>query len=94
MKRYAALDRALIDAKTQNGDLFAAVEGVLPWNELAASVAEAETLAQPGEFHSLAFMTNSYQCSVAMCRSSWRLSSSGQHQGLRNLCERWNCFGS
>src|SRR5947209_7877166 len=45
LKRYAALGRALIDAKTQNADLFAAVEGVLPWNELAASVAEAEKLA-------------------------------------------------
>ena len=40
LKRYAALGRALIDAKTQNADLFAAVERVLPWNELAASVAE------------------------------------------------------
>jgi hypothetical protein len=48
LKRYAALGRALIDAKTLNGDLLAAVEGVLPWNELAASVAEAEKLAQPG----------------------------------------------
>lgn len=44
----------------EDADLFAAVEGVLPWNELAASVAEAEQLAQPGEFDSLAFMTNSY----------------------------------
>ena len=60
LKRYAALGRALIDAKTQNADLFAAVEEVLPWNELVASVAEAERLAQPGEFDSLAFMTNSY----------------------------------
>ena len=50
LKRYAALGRALIDAKTRNADLFAAVEGVLPWNELVASVAEAEKLAQPGEF--------------------------------------------
>ena len=47
LKRYAAHGRALIDAKTQNADLFAAVEGVLPWNELAASVAEAESLRNP-----------------------------------------------
>lgn len=47
LKRYAALGRALIDARTQNTDLFAAVEGVLPWNELVESVAEAKSLRNP-----------------------------------------------
>ncbi len=60
LKRYASLGRALIEAKSQNADPFAAVEAVLPWNELTASVAAAEKLAQPGEFDSLALMTNSY----------------------------------
>lgn len=60
LKRYASLGRALIKAKSQNADPFAAVEAVLPWNELTASVAEAEKLAQPGEFDSLALITNSY----------------------------------
>jgi hypothetical protein len=60
LKRYAALGRALIEAKAQNTDPFAAVEGVLPWNELTVSVAEAEKLAQPGEFDALALITNSY----------------------------------
>lgn len=60
LKRYAALGRALIEAKAQNSDPFAAVEMILPWNELTASVAEAEKLAQPGEFDALALITNSY----------------------------------
>jgi hypothetical protein len=60
LKRYAALGRALLDAKTRHADPFAAVERVLPWDELAATVAEAEQLAQPGEFDSLALITNSY----------------------------------
>lgn len=60
MKRYVALGWALIDAKAQKGDPFAAVEAVLPQNELTASVTEAETLAQPSGFDSLALMTNSY----------------------------------
>jgi hypothetical protein len=60
LKRYAALGRALIDAKTRNADPFAAVEGVLPWDELTASVAEAEKLAQPGEFDWLALIATSY----------------------------------
>ena len=60
LKRYAAIGRALIDAKTQNADPFAAVEGVLPWEELTASVAEAEKLAQPGEFDWLALIATSY----------------------------------
>lgn len=60
LKLYATLGRALIEARSQNGDPFAAVEAVLPWNELTASVTEAEKLAQPGGFDSLALMTNSY----------------------------------
>jgi hypothetical protein len=36
------------------------VETILPWNELPASVAKTEKLAQPGEFDALAFITNSY----------------------------------
>jgi TnpA family transposase len=36
------------------------VEGVLPWDELTASVAEAEKLAQPGEFDWLALIATSY----------------------------------
>jgi TnpA family transposase len=60
LKRYAALGRALIDARTRNVDPFTAVEGVLPWPELAASVAAAEKLEQPGEFDSLALIASSY----------------------------------
>lgn len=57
LKLYATLGRALLDAKAKNGDPFAAVKAVLPWNELTASVTEAEKLAQPGGFDSLALMT-------------------------------------
>jgi TnpA family transposase len=60
LKRYAALGRALITAKAQDTDPFAAVEKVIPWTELTASVAQAEKLAQPGEFDSLAFISHSY----------------------------------
>jgi TnpA family transposase len=60
LKRYAALGRALIDARNRNVDPFTAVEGVLPWHELATSVAQAEKLAQPGEFDSLALIASSY----------------------------------
>ena len=60
LKRYAALGRAWIDAKTRNADPFAAVEGVLPWDELTTSVAEAEKLAQPREFDWLALIATSY----------------------------------
>jgi len=60
LKRYAALGRALIEARAQNADLFGAVESVFTWNELITSVAEAEKLAQPGEFDALALITDSY----------------------------------
>ena len=76
LKRYASLGRALIEAKSQK-PIRSPVEAVLPWNELTASVAEAEKLAQPGEFDSLALITKAIRCSVAMPRGSLMLSSSG-----------------
>jgi TnpA family transposase len=60
LKRYTTLGRALIEAKTSNADPFAAIEKVLPWEELTASVAQAEQLAQPGEFDSLSHISDSY----------------------------------
>lgn len=60
LKRYAALGRALIEARAGNQDAFAAVEALLPWEEFTSSVVEAEKLAQPGEFDSLALIADRY----------------------------------
>jgi TnpA family transposase len=60
LKRYTVLGRALIAAKTANTDPFAEVEKVLPWDELTASVAQAEQLARPGEFDALSLIAERY----------------------------------
>lgn len=60
LKRYTALGRALIDAKSSNNDLYSAIVKVLPWDELTVSVQQAERLAQPGEFDSLSLITERY----------------------------------
>jgi TnpA family transposase len=60
LKRYTALGRALIDAKSSNSDPYTALEKVLPWDELTASVQQAEQLAQPGEFDSLSLIAERY----------------------------------
>ena len=36
------------------------MEAILPWEEFTSSVAEAEKLAQPGEFDSLALLADRY----------------------------------
>ncbi len=60
LKRYAALGKALLTARLQHADPYAEVEKVLPWDELIASVAQAEKLAHPGEFDPLALVSSSY----------------------------------
>jgi hypothetical protein len=42
--------QALIEAKKTGGDPFAAIESILPWDAFAASVSEAQKLAQPEDF--------------------------------------------
>lgn len=47
---YGKIGRALVKAKAEGVDAFAAIETVLPWDEFAASVAETGKLSQPEEF--------------------------------------------
>ncbi len=86
LKRYAALGRALIDAKTQNTDPFAAVEGVLPWNELIGKRGRSRKACATRRIRLAGVhRPTAIPCSVAMPRSLWRLSSSGHPQGRRSL---------
>ena len=54
------IDQALLDAKQSGGDPFAAIETVMPWERFAASVTEAQKLAQPADFDFLHRIGESY----------------------------------
>ena len=50
LRLYGRVGQALLEAKKTGSDAFAAIEAILPWNVFAASVSEAQKLAQPEDF--------------------------------------------
>ena len=60
MRLYARVGQALIQARFSGGDVFAAIEAVLPWPKFESTVAEAQTLAQPEAFDFLALLDDRY----------------------------------
>ncbi len=46
-QQFQASGKALMDAKENGADPFAAIESVLPWDAFTTSVTEAQKLAQP-----------------------------------------------
>jgi TnpA family transposase len=57
---YGRIGRALIEAKQSGGDPFVAIESVISWDAFAASVDEAQKLAQPDDFDFLHRIGESY----------------------------------
>ncbi|HGY0078445.1 TPA: Tn3 family transposase [Klebsiella pneumoniae] len=53
VRMYGRIGQALLEAKQSGGDPFAAIEAVMPWDTFAASVTEAQKLAQPESFTEL-----------------------------------------
>jgi hypothetical protein len=45
VRLYARVGQALIEARSSGGDVFAAIEAVLPWPKFESTVAEAQTLS-------------------------------------------------
>ena len=60
VRLYARVGQALIQARFSGGDVFAAIEAVLPWPKFESAVAEAQTLAQPEAFDFLALLDDRY----------------------------------
>jgi len=50
VRLYGLVGQALLEAKKNGADPFAAIEAVLPWDAFSASVSEAQKLAQPEGF--------------------------------------------
>jgi len=60
VRMYGRIGQALLEAKQSGGDPFAAIEAVMPWDTFAASVTEAQKLAQPEGFDFLHRIGESY----------------------------------
>lgn len=60
VRLYGRIGQALLEAKANDEDPFAAIESVLPWDVFVASVNEAQKLAQPEEFDFLSYLGESY----------------------------------
>ena len=60
VRLYGRVGQALLEAKENDEDPFAAIESVLPWDAFVASVNEAQKLAQPEEFDFLHNIGESY----------------------------------
>lgn len=60
VRLYGRIGRALIEAKQNGADPFAAIEAVMPWESFTASVSEAQKLAQPDGFDFLHHMSENY----------------------------------
>lgn len=60
VRLYSRIGRALLDAKQSGSDPFAAIEAIIPWKVFGESIAEAEKLAQPEGFDSLALVGDGF----------------------------------
>lgn len=60
VRLYVRIGQALLDAKQSGTDPFAAIETVMPWDEFAASVSQAQQLARPEDFDFLHHLGESY----------------------------------
>ena len=60
VRLYAKIGAALVDAREQGRDPFAAIEAVLPWESFSASVKEAAELARGEDFDALSLIGEHY----------------------------------
>ena len=60
VRLYAKIGAALILARDGQGDAFAAIDQVIPWERFCTTVAEAQTLARPEEFDPYQMLTDHY----------------------------------
>jgi len=60
VRLYAQIGQALLAAKRDGVDAFAAIEEILSWEDFTRSVSEAEHLARPEDFDFLGLITDGY----------------------------------
>ena len=60
VRLYARIGQALLAAKEDGADPFAAIEKIVSWVDFARTVSEAEQLAQPEDFDFLGLISNGF----------------------------------
>lgn len=60
VRLFGQIGRALLAARASGQDPFAAIEAIVPWDELVARVAAAEQLAKPDGFDFLSRLSDGY----------------------------------
>lgn len=60
VRLYSRVGRALLDARNDGSDAFAAIESIIAWDAFEQSVLEAQALAQPEAFDYLEFVSDGY----------------------------------
>jgi hypothetical protein len=60
VRLFAKVGRALVAAREQERDPFAAIEAVVSWENFSASVREAEQLARDEDFNPISLLTEHY----------------------------------
>ena len=60
VRLYSKIGQALLEAKASGDDPFAAIEAVIPWDEFAQSVTDAELLARPETFDHLHLVSENF----------------------------------
>ena len=60
VRLYSKIGQALLEAKASGDDPFAAIEAVIPWDEFAQSVTDAELLARPEAFDHLHLVSENF----------------------------------
>jgi hypothetical protein len=76
VRLYARIGQVLLAAKRDGDDPFAAIEQILPWEDFAQSVSEAERLARPRRFrfpwtHHGRLFSGAPLCANAMAPKEW-----------------------
>jgi len=72
VRLYARIGQVLLAAKRDGDDPFAAIEQILPWEDFAQSVSEAERLARPEDFDFLGLITDGYSQVHRYAPTLWR----------------------
>ena len=91
VRLYAAVGKALIDAKIKAADPFAEIEKLMPWEAFLVSVEEAAKLSLPEDFDYLVLVGNGYSYIRVTHRSSSTRSSSGRRRRARTCSGRFTC---
>jgi hypothetical protein len=60
VRLYARIGQALLAAKEQGTDPYAAIERIVSWNDFGRTVSEAEELAKPEDFEFLGLIANGF----------------------------------